>query len=122
MIVHFFSLAEQLNGNAIVLPTPTTLSGFTTTGFSTSTIFSTVTTFSIIFGCLSFANCPNLYPTFNPTESTASFVFTPSVVLTAKFDLSYKASNETGPNSVPNPIAPYAPPDTSNPFFATFFV
>jgi len=121
LIVHFFSLAEQLNGNSIVL-TPIVLPGFST-GFSTSTTFSTVTTLSIIFGCLSFANCPNLYPTLNPTVSTESFDFTPvAFSLTANPDFSYKASNETGPNSVPNPIAPYAPPDTSNPFFATFFV
>ena len=29
-----------------------------------------------------------------------------------KLDLSYIASNETGPNSVPNPAATYGPPDT----------
>ena len=62
-------------------------------------------------------------PTFNPTVSTESFDFTPvAFSLTANPDFSYKASNETGPNSVSNLIAPYTPPDTSNPFFATFFV
>ena len=90
-----------MKGKTAVFVFITVGSGFGGSGWTTCSTTVWVTT----FGDLSFCNLPNLYPNFNPTESILSLDLSfINLSLIFTFVLSYIASNDTGPNSVPIPI------------------